>query len=299
MKASLTTFERSLLPLPDRREGKVRDSYALPDRKRLFVTTDRLSAFDRVLGCVPHKGQVLNQLAAWWFERTRDIIPNHMVGLPDPNALIALEAEPLSIEIIVRGYITGVTETSLWHRYSLGERVLYGHTLPDGLVKDQPLPEPLLTPTTKGGASGHDERLTCEEARQRVGEAVWESASRAALGLFAFGSRVAAERNLTLVDSKYEFGLRDGQVLLIDEVHTPDSSRFWENGQNLDKEFVRKAFAEKGYRGEGQPPAMPDELWLRASALYVKIYEQLTGETFVPGEQPVAARLERNLGGEL
>lgn len=295
MNASMAIFERSNLPLPDRREGKVRDSYALPDRKRLFVTTDRLSAFDRVLGCVPYKGQVLNQLAAWWFERTRDIIPNHMVSLPDENALIALEAEPLSIEIIVRGYITGVTETSLWRRYSLGERVIYGHTLPDGLVQDQKLPEPLVTPTTKGGPSGHDERLTCQEAALREPR-YWAQAQEAALRLFAFGTSVLASRNLTLVDSKYEFGVRDGQLLLIDEVHTPDSSRFWENGVNLDKEFVRKEFAARGYRGEGEPPEMPPELWQRASQLYIKIYEQITGLEFVPGRQPVAERLLERCG---
>lgn len=295
MKACLGILERSALPLPDRREGKVRDSYALPDRKRLFVTTDRLSAFDRVLGCVPGKGQVLNQLAAWWFERTRDIIPNHMVSLPDENALIALEAEPLTIEIVVRGYITGVTETSLWHRYSLGERVIYGHRLPDGLSKDQKLPEPLVTPTTKGGVTGHDERLTLDEARAHEPR-FFDRAAEAALKLFARGTELLTERNLTLVDSKYEFGVRDGELLLIDEVHTPDSSRFWQDGENLDKEFVRKAFAEKGYRGEGEPPAMPPELWQRASELYIRIYEQITGQTFVPGAQPVAERLLRTCG---
>ncbi|GMU52044.1 MAG: phosphoribosylaminoimidazole-succinocarboxamide synthase [Candidatus Xenobia bacterium] len=301
MNASLATFERSTLPLPDRREGKVRDSYALGQARRLFVTTDRLSAFDRVLGCVPYKGQVLNQLAAWWFERTGHILANHALSVPDENALVAREATPLPVEIIVRGYITGVTETSLWYRYSLGERTIYGHQLPDGLTMDQKLPEPLLTPTTKGGPTGHDERLTCRQVTEEghLDEATWEKASQAALALFAFGSETARERGLTLVDSKYEFGTTaEGELILIDEVHTPDSSRFWKDGENLDKEFVRRAFAEQGYRGEGEPPAMPPELWQRASKLYISIFELLTGQGFVPGQQPVGPRLERNLRQE-
>ncbi|MEW6282984.1 MAG: phosphoribosylaminoimidazolesuccinocarboxamide synthase, partial [Candidatus Eremiobacterota bacterium] len=272
MQSTFWVFERSWLNLPDRREGKVRESYALGEGKRLFVTTDRLSAFDRVLGCVPYKGQVLNQLAAWWFDRTGDIIPNHKLAVPDPNALVAVEAEPLPVEVVVRGYITGVTGTSLWYRYSLGEREIYGHRFPDGLRKNQRLESAVVTPTTKGGPSGHDERLTCAEVvdRGHLDRDTWERVSAAALGLFARGQEVAAGRGLLLVDSKYEFGRTpDGRVILIDELHTPDSSRFWgaasyparfERGEepvSLDKEFVRLAFAERGYRGEGEPPVMP------------------------------------------
>src|SRR5512142_1567128 len=156
-------FDTTNLPLAGKQSGKVRDWYPLPQQRRLMITTDRLSAFDRILACVPFKGQVLNQLAAWWFNQTADVIPNHMLAVPDPNALIALEAQPFPVEVIVRGYITGVTSTALWYRYSLGEREIYGYHFPEGLQKNQLLPEPIITPTTKGGITGHDERLTCAE----------------------------------------------------------------------------------------------------------------------------------------
>ena len=303
----MRVFRESHLSLPDRRQGKVRESYRLPGGQRLFVTTDRLSAFDRVLGCVPYKGQVLNELAAWWF---RHLENTHLVSVPDPNALVAREATPLPVEIVMRGYITGVTGTSLWHRYSLGEREIYGHRLPDGLKKNQALPTPLMTPTTKGGPSGHDERLTCEEAAALVGDA-WDTAAGMAREIFADGQKLALSRGLLLVDSKYEFGVtEDGQVLLIDEVHTPDSSRFWEGStyaelqadgyepDSLDKEFVRLAYAERGYRGEGEPPEVPEGLWSAASRLYIEVFERLTGHKFVPGLYPVEERLVLNLERE-
>jgi len=304
----MKVFRESHLALPDRRQGKVRESYALPGGYRLLVTTDRLSAFDRVLGCVPYKGQVLNELAAWWFGQLDD---THLSAVPDPNATVAFEATPLSVEIVMRGYITGVTQTSLWYRYSLGEREIYGYRLPDGLVKNQQLERPLLTPTTKGGATGHDERLTMSEAAALVGSEVWDTAAQMAREIFAYGQEVALERGLLLVDSKYEFGVTaEGRVLLIDEVHTPDSSRFWtaatyderlaagEEPDSFDKEFVRLAFAEQGYRGDGEPPEMPDELWRSASRLYIDVFEQLTGHGFVPGMYPVEERLEANLHRE-
>ena len=225
----------SHLPLPDRQAGKVRDVYRLDASRRLLVTTDRLSAFDRILARVPYKGQVLNQLSAWWFEKTVDIIPNHTLAVPDPNALVAVEARPFPIEVIVRGYITGVTSTALWHRYLLGEREIYGLRFPEGLRKNEALPEPVITPTTKGGPTGHDERLTCAEVVERglLERRTWERVQAAALAVFKRGQAVALEAGLILVDTKYEFGLvtdaRGGgdRVLLIDEVHTPDSSRFW------------------------------------------------------------------------
>ena len=303
-------FGESNLPLPGKQSGKVRDWYPLGQAKRLLITTDRLSAFDRILACVPYKGQVLNQLAAWWFETTADILPNHTISVPDPNALVAQEAEPFSVEVIVRGYITGVTSTALWYRYSLGEREIYGYRFPEGLKKNQALREPIITPTTKGGPSGHDERLTCAEvvANGHLDQATWERVMAAALAIFQRGQQVAEKAGLILVDTKYEFGrLPNGEVALIDEVHTPDSSRFWkadtyperfaagQEPENFDKEFVRLAYAEQGYRGDGPIPEVPADLWVAASQRYTTIYEILTGQTFVPGNYPVEPRLVENL----
>ena len=303
-------FEGAALPLPGRSSGKVREWYSLPNQRRLLVTTDRLSAFDRILAAVPFKGQVLNQLSAWWFEQTHDIVANHMLSMPDPNALLAVEAQPFPVEVVVRGYITGVTGTALWYRYALGEREIYGYRFPDGLRKNEQLPEPIITPTTKGGPTGHDERLTCREVSEQgwLDEATWNEVQTAALALFRRGQQVAQRAGLILVDTKYEFGRApDGRVMLIDEVHTPDSSRFWkaesyaerfavgQEPENYDKEFIRLAYAEQGYRGDGPVPAMPIALWAAASQRYISIYELLTGQIFVPGKYPVAPRLRANL----
>jgi phosphoribosylaminoimidazole-succinocarboxamide synthase len=308
-------FQESRLPLPGRQAGKVRDWYSLSgitseNPQRLIVTTDRLSAFDRNLSVVPFKGQVLNQLSAWWFANSIDIIPNHVRSLPDPNAVVALEVEPFLVEVIVRGYITGVTSTALWYRYSLGEREIYGYSFPEGLRKNQALPEPIITPTTKGSATGHDERITCQQVTSLglLDPLTWDVVQAAALALFKRGQETAARAGMILVDTKYEFGRApDGRVLLIDEVHTPDSSRFWsasgyaesvENGQepqNFDKEFIRLAYDAKGYRGEGDAPHMPADLWAAASQRYIHIFELLTGEVFQPGSYPVEPRLEANL----
>jgi phosphoribosylaminoimidazole-succinocarboxamide synthase len=303
-------FDHSDLPLAGRSAGKVRDSYPLPNGRRLLVTTDRLSAFDRILACVPYKGQAINQLAAWWFAQTAEIIPNHMISVPDPNALLAVEAAPFPVEVIVRGYITGVTSTALWRRYALGERHIYGYRFPEGLRKNQALEHPIITPTTKGGPSGHDERLTCAEVSEHglIPAADWEHIQAAALALFLRGQAIAHQNGLILVDTKYEFGRSPaGEILLIDEMHTPDSSRFWkadsyaarfeagEEPENYDKEFVRLAYARTDYRGDSEPPHMPDELWLQASQRYLSIYEMLTGERFIPAEYPVQPRLVDNL----
>lgn len=303
-------FEASNLKLPHKQTGKVRDNYPLSEQRRLLITTDRLSAFDRVLHCVPYKGQVLNQLSAWWFENTGDIISNHMIETPDPNALVAINVEPFPVEVIVRGYITGVTSTALWHRYSLGEREIYGYHFPEGLRKNQILVEPIITPTTKGGPTGHDERLTCAEVVTKgyLEAADWDLVQTAALQLFKRGQATAKRAGLLLVDTKYEFGrTMNGDILLIDEVHTPDSSRYWRadtyaerfaigaEPDNFDKEFVRLAYAERGYRGEGSAPELPEEVWLAASQRYIQIYEMLTGKEFVPGEYPVEPRLQNNL----
>jgi phosphoribosylaminoimidazole-succinocarboxamide synthase len=303
-------LEETSLPLLHKSSGKVRDWYDLPAGKRLIVTTDRLSAFDRILAIVPYKGQVLNQLSAWWFEQTEDIIPNHIVSLPDPNAAVVKIAEPFPVEVIVRGYITGVTTTALWYRYSLGERNIYGYEFPEGLRKNQALSEPIITPTTKGGTTGHDERLSCAEvvAKGLLNTQTWDQVQAAALEIFKCGQELARKAGIILVDTKYEFGCAaDGSVVLIDEVHTPDSSRFWKadtyeaqfaagaDPENFDKEFVRLAYAEKGYRGDGEIPSLPEDLWVSASERYIQIYEMLTGTNFVPGAYPIQERLLENL----
>ena len=284
--------------------GKVRDIYTLDDRLAL-VTTDRVSAFDRVLGLIPYKGQVLNQLSAWWFERTKDIVSDHVIAVPDPNVMIVRRATPLQVEIVVRGYITGVTTTSLWYLYSQGDRHPYGLALPEGLHKNDPLPSPVITPTTKAVAGAHDERITREEilARELVPAGLWEEVEHAALALFARGQEIARAAGLILVDTKYEFGLVDSRLAIIDEVHTPDSSRYWladsygqeRNPANYDKEYLREWYAAQGYRGDGDPPVMPVDFIAQVAARYIGAYERLTSMEFVPGALPAAKRIATNL----
>ena len=304
------------LDLLDRRDGKVRVSYAFGidpasgERRRLFVTTDRLSAFDRIIAGVPYKGQVLNQLAAWWFERTADLVDNHVLSVPDPNVLVAREASPLPVEVIVRGYITGVTSTSLWRQYADGARIIYGHPFPDGLRKNTALPYALVTPTTKGSAGSHDVPLSVAEVAEQghVEPKLWGRVVETALLLFRRGQQVAADAGLVLADTKYEFGTAaDGTLLLIDEVHTPDSSRYWvaatyeerlaagEEPESLDKEVVRRALLDAGYQGDGEPPALDPSVWLAASQRYIDAFERLTGTAFVPGTYPVQPRIEEAL----
>jgi len=292
-----------------RTQGKVRDIYRRNDRL-ILVTTDRLSAFDRILGLVPYKGQVLTQLAAWWFEQTQDIIGNHLLDMPDPNVTIARICEPLPVEVVVRGYITGVTSTALWHQYSLGNRTIYGIDFPDGLRKNDALPNPIITPTTKARDGGHDERITNAEVVEMglVPATVWEQVAAAAIALFRRGQELARRGGLILVDTKYEFGIApDGSVMLIDEMHTPDSSRFWiaetyadriaagQEPDNFDKEFIRLYYAAHGYRGEGDPFPMPTEVAVQAAVRYIGAYEMLTGRRFQPGHLPAAPRIEANL----
>jgi phosphoribosylaminoimidazole-succinocarboxamide synthase len=285
--------------------GKVRDMYAR-NGSRILITTDRVSAFDVVLGTIPFKGQALNQLSAWWFAQTKDIVPNHVLSVPDENVTVAREAVPLPVEVIVRGFITGVTKTSLWSLYESGMREAYGIKLPDGLKKNDALPEPIITPTTKAEAGGHDERLTRTEILERglVSLEIWEQVERVAVALFKRGQTVALEAGLILVDTKYEFGLIDGQLVLIDEMHTPDSSRYWtlesveanpSNPKNFDKEFLREWFVERGYKGDGVPPVMPPEFVAQVAARYIAAYEKLTGLEFVPGVLPANNRIQKNL----
>lgn len=294
-------------------QGKVRDIYLrnrADRRERILITTDRLSAFDRILGSVPYKGQVLTQLSAYWFEQTADIIGNHLLDLPHPNVTVAHDCEALPVEVIVRGFITGVTKTALWYRYSLGERTIYGHRFSEGLRKNTSLPQPIITPTTKGGPTGHDERLTCDEVVEQglLDRETWDIVQKAALAIFCRGQRMARANGLILVDTKYEFGrLPSGEVVLIDEVHTPDSSRFWraetydqrmlagEEPENFDKEFIRLWYAEQGYRGDGEPPAWNDELAVKASLRYQHVYEMLTGRTFEPAPYPAEGPIREAL----
>jgi phosphoribosylaminoimidazole-succinocarboxamide synthase len=294
------------LPLPGRSEGKVRIRWDLPEERHLFVTTDRLSVFDRVVAAVPHKGEILNRLSLWWFENTGDIVANHVVGSFDPNVLVARRARPLPVEVVVRGYITGVTSTSLWRRYAAGERIVYGHVLPDGLRKNERLPAAIVTPTTKAAPGHHDEPLTCAEvtARGLVEESVWERVTEAALALFERGQKVAREAGLIMADTKYEFGLDpSGEVMLIDELHTPDSSRYWDEATfvdrwmgghepvSMDKEIVRRAYADAGYSGEGDPPALEPSVWAETSRRYAETFTAITGEDFVPAPSPARSRI--------
>ncbi|MCC6169520.1 MAG: phosphoribosylaminoimidazolesuccinocarboxamide synthase [Caldilineaceae bacterium] len=289
--------------------GKVREIYRQSDHL-ILVTTDRLSAFDHILGLVPYKGQVLNQLAAFWFEATQDIVPNHLVATPDPNVTVGRACRPLPVEVVVRGYITGVTQTALWYRYSQGERQIYGIEFPDGLRKNDRLPAPIITPTTKARDGGHDERITGEQivTRGLVEADVWARVCDAAIAVFRRGQEIAQRAGLILVDTKYEFGLdADGQVALIDEVHTPDSSRFWladsyparhaedVEPENFDKEFIRLYYAQHGYRGDGPPFPLPPDLAVQAAERYIRTYEMLTGAAFVPAELPAAPRIAHAL----
>ncbi len=283
--------------------GKVRDIYTHGD-VRALITTDRISAFDRVLGLIPYKGQVLNQLSLWGFNQTRDIVPNHVVAAPDPNVMIAREARALPVEVVVRGYLTGVTSTSLWTLYQAGERRPYGLSLPDGMRKNDPLPSPVITPTTKAADGGHDRPLTrADIVGDILPESVWGEVEHAALALFERGQQIARRGGLILVDTKYEFGLIDSQLTVIDEVHTPDSSRYWtaesvESGrepEHLDKEFLRKWFAAQGYRGDGTPPPMPAEFVAQVAARYIDAYERLTGSAVEPAPTPAAPRISAAL----
>jgi phosphoribosylaminoimidazole-succinocarboxamide synthase len=308
-------LEGTHLAWPHKRaRGKVRDLYALPGERYLLVTTDRLSAFDRVLTAVPFKGQVLNQLSAFWFEHTADIIANHILEVPDPNVSLVRVCEPLPVEVVVRGYITGSTKTSLWYQYSQGKRQMYGYDFDDGMVKNEQLPEPIITPTTKGRAGEHDEPLTCDQVVERklLDADTWNQVQAAALTVFQRGQEVARHGGLILVDTKYEFGRApDGRVMLIDEVHTPDSSRFWLadsyqerlgkglEPDNFDKEFLRLWYAEQGYRGSGEPPTATQDLIVQVAQRYIALYEKLTGQAFEPAAYPAGSRIERVLNGYL
>jgi phosphoribosylaminoimidazole-succinocarboxamide synthase len=290
-----------------KKSGKTRDYYIV-DGKRILISTDRISAFDRILGYIPYKGQVLTQLAAFWFEKTKDIIPNHIVANPDPNVLVVKNCELIPIEMVVRGYITGVTGTSIWGSYEKGERVIYGIGFPEGLRKNQHLLQPIITPTTKAEV-GHDERLTRQQIidKKIVTKEIYEQMETVTLRLFERGTEICEKAGIILVDTKYEFGLLNGELVLIDEIHTPDSSRFWikktyqqrfnkrEEPENFDKEFVRLWFKKKGYVGEGKPPKMTEAFINQVSKRYIDIYEKITNKKFNKSKTSIPTRIKKNL----
>ncbi len=307
---SQTLRETDFKGLGERVVGKVRDSYLGPGRRTLVVT-DRVSCFDRVVGTIPLKGQLLNQMAAFWFEQTRSIAKNHLISVPDPSVSIVKECRTLPVEFVMRGYLTGTTSTSIWTAYARGERRFCGHDLPDGLRRHERLPAPLLTPTTKALHGEHDEPTSRAEllARGTLSEALFDAAQALVQRLFAEGTRHAAKQGLILVDTKYELGLDEqGELVVIDEIHTPDSSRYWRaegyeralsqggSPAAIDKEYVRLWLAEQGYRGEGAPPALPIEVRVEAATRYIDAFEQVTGRAFVPDLEEPVARIRRNLG---
>jgi len=300
-------------PLGKRLSGKVRDWYSR-DHLRVLIATDRISAFDRVLGLIPLRGAVLNKLSEFWFEHTRDIISNHMIGTIDPNVMLVAEANALPIEVVVRSYITGVTDTSLWKKYSDGERVIYGIKFPEGLKKNQKLTKPVITPTTREtGPGGHDEPITKKEiiSKKLISPNIWRQIEKVAIALFERGTKIYDKAGFILADTKYEFGLdRQGKLILIDEIHTPDSSRIWVKAtyrenfksgkeiENYDKELMRLWFVDQGYHGKGKPPQMPESLVLELSRRYQDVYEKASGEKFqidisVPPKERIASALSK------
>lgn len=292
--------------------GKVRDVYDINDDLLVMIATDRISAFDVILPKgIPFKGQVLNQIAATFLDATADIVPNWKIATPDPMVTIGLKCEGFRVEMIIRGYLTG----SAWREYAAGCRELCGVKLPDGMRENEKFPEPIITPTTKAEA-GHDENISKEEiiAKGLVCREDYEQMERYTRALFARGTEMAAEKGLILVDTKYEFGKRDGKVILIDEIHTPDSSRYFysdgyqerfEKGEpqkQLSKEFVRQWLIDHNFMGKpGQTvPEMTDEYCQSVSARYIELYEHIVGKKFVPAEDgDIVARIEKNVLAQL
>jgi phosphoribosylaminoimidazole-succinocarboxamide synthase len=283
--------------------GKVRDTYTRGS-ERVLIATDRLSAFDRLLTTVPLKGQVLTQLAQYWFDRVSAFMPHHVIAVPDPCVVVAHEVSIVPIEVVVRGYLAG----SAWRDYETGHAVS-GVVLPAGMKQFEPLPAPLVTPSTKEAVGKHDMPISEHEIVERgiVPAHVWEEVRTKALQLFAMASAELAERGLIFADTKYEFGILNGEVVLADEVHTLDCSRFWiassyeerlsagQAPEMLDKEPIRRWLMERGFRGEGQPPHIDDEYRAELMAHYMRSFELITGKPFVPDTQPPLERIERNL----
>lgn len=291
--------------LPGFYRNKVRDAYQLPQRQRLLISTDRQSAFDHVLAAVPHKGQVLTQTARYWFDETEDICPNHVISYPDPNVVLVRDLDMLPLEMVVRSYLTGSTNTSPWPMYARGERVLYGHEFPEGLKKNQKLPQTIITPTTKPAQGGHDAPITEAEIldTQLVTTEQWHELAEKSLALFARGQQVAAEKGLILVDTKYEFGVdENGTIVVADEIHTPDSSRFWiadsyeerfaagEEPESLDKEFLRLWIVSQCDPYTDPIPQIPDDTLVEFSNKYIALFERVTGLQFEFPDPSISVR---------
>ena len=301
--------DSSYLNLPNFKKGKVRDQFDCGD-KLILITTDRQSAFDRILASVPFKGQVLNQVSAFWFESTSHIVKNHVIEIPDPNVTVAKKCEVFPIEFVVRGYLTGSTDTSAWTQYSQGKRNICGNNIPDGMVKNQKFENPILTPTTK--SDDHDESISAEEiiTRAIIKAEEWKKLEDIVLELFRYGTEVAKSHGLILVDTKYELGIdKNGDIVLLDEIHTPDSSRYWISEtygdrfannlepENIDKEFLRLWFKEKcDPYNDPELPKAPDDLIVELSSRYIKLYELITGKDFeINTEISINERLKDNL----
>lgn len=305
LSALPVALESVHLPRVPIRRGQVRDNFDLPDGRRVIISTDRFTVFGQQVGLVPYKGQVLNQLANWWFEHTADILPNHVIDVPDPNVTIALMATPLPIVVVVRGYLSGVTAASLWGQYKAGQRIIDGVEFPDGLRKNQELPHPIVTAATKRFGRVHERPLThAEVMRLGVHPALWERIQEAALQLFLRGRQLCSLADLILVDSQYEFGLDlNGDLLLIDELHTPDSSRLWRAAtyaermwaglepEHFDREFVRLGYRAQGYREGDTLPPLSADLIVAISRRYQRVYERVTGHAFVPASYPAQKRI--------
>ena len=303
------TPDEARLDLPGvPQRGKVREAWSREGR-RLIVTTDRVSAFDRVLTTIPFKGQVLNQLAIFWFEHTGDIVPNHLVSQPDPNAVVVRDLEPIMVELVVRGYLTGMSSTSAWTHYARGEREFCGNRLPEGMSKDQRFAAPIVTPSTNAELGGHDESVSPAEIVERgiVSRDLMDRLQQVGLALFRRGTETAGRQGVILVDTKYEFGLSGDELVLMDEIHTPDSSRFWyaddyrdrfergEEQRRIDKDYIRGWLAERGFTGEGEVPRIPDDVRIEAARRYIEAYEAITGRAFEAAPGPVLERLRGNI----
>ena len=299
--------------LPNHYKGKVRDTYELNDGRIIIVATDRQSAFDKNMGAVPFKGQVLTQTARFWFEATSNICPNHVIEYPDPNVVVCKKLDMLPIEIIVRDYLTGSTNTSIWPMYRAGERNMYGISLPDGLVKNQKLPRTILTPTTKANQGEHDKPISPTEVVKQgiLTQKRWEELAQLSLDVFSRGRELAAKRGLILVDTKFEFGLdEDGEICLADEILTPDSSRFWlqdtyakrmaakKSPVSLDKDFLRLWINERCNPYTDNIPQIPEDTLIEFSRRYVQLFEKITGQEFVADncETTILERIKKNLG---
>ncbi len=303
------TLAETNFSLPDKYRGKVRDNYSLETGRRLIITTDRISAFDRILTTIPFKGQVLNQISAFWFDKTKDIIENHVVDVPDPNVMIVKQCKTFPIEMVVRGYITG----SAWRDYSAGKDIS-GIFLPKGLKKNQKFDVPVVTPSTKADFGDHDIHISREEilAKKLMCAKDYLAMEKAAMLLYKRGVEIAAKQGLILVDTKYEFGIYNGKLIVVDEMHTPDSSRYWylnsyaerfekgEEPQILDKEFLRQwLITEKNFMGDGEIPEIPTEIKLEVARRYIKAFEEITGtELKVEENKNTLARIEANLKGK-